>query len=269
MFQKINTIAVATLLFAMIFSSCSDYQKVLKSSDYEWKYQKAKEYYDEEDYIRAINLFEELLTIYKGTSKAEDLYYYYAYCHYHQLDYILAGHYFRSFFQTFPFSKNAEEAEYLSAFCYYKDSPSFSLDQTYTLKAIEEMQLFINKHPESERVKEANGIIDKLRFKLEKKSYENASLYYHIGDYKAAITALKNSLKEFPDTEYREEIMFLTLKSSFLLADKSVISKKKDRYENAKKEFATFKNAYPESKKMKDAAKFEEKIMQYLAGENI
>jgi outer membrane protein assembly factor BamD len=181
----------------------------------------------------------------------------------------MAGHYFRSFAKTFPFSKNAEEAEYLSAFCYYKDSPPFSLDQSYTMKAIEEMQVFINKHPNSTRLDEANKIIDKLRHKLEEKSYSSASLYFQIGDYKAAITALKNSLIDYPDSEYREDIMFLILKSSFLLADKSVFSKKHDRFVNTQKAYVAFEQAYPESEQIKEVIRIRKKTEDYLSGKNI
>lgn len=264
MFQKIKQIGLLLVLLSLGFSSCSDYQKVLKGSDYELKYTMAKEYYEKEDYARAISLFDELLSIYKGTSKAEDVYFYYAYCHYGQKDYILAGHYFRNFALTFPLSERADEAEYLGAYCYYLDSPRYSLDQTYTLKAIEEMQYFINRHPESERISEANGIIDKLRGKLELKSFENARLYYDLGDYKASTTALKNSLKEFPDSEFRGETLFLIVKSSYELANNSIASKKTERFKTTIDEYNVFSNAYPESENQKEAQKIFKDAKDFL-----
>lgn len=250
------------------FASCSEYQKLLKSSDYELKFEKAKEYYEKEDYARAIALFDELLTIYKGTSKAEDIFYYYAYCHYGQKDYILAGHYFRNFALTFPLSSRAEEAEYLAAYCYFLDSPRFSLDQTYTLKAIEEMQFFINKHPDSDRISEANEIIDKLRGKLERKSFENASLYYYLGNYKAASVALKNSLDEYPDSDYREETMYLIVKSNYELASNSIESKKLERFEKTIEEYQVFTSAFPENQNKKEIARIYENSKAYVDGKH-
>ncbi|MEA3445877.1 MAG: outer membrane protein assembly factor BamD [Bacteroidota bacterium] len=264
MFQKIKLIGFYLVLLSLVFSSCSEYQKILKSSDYELKFEKAKEYYEDEDYARAISLFDELLSIYKGTSKAEDIYFYYASCHYGQKDYILAGHYYRNFARTFPLSTRAEEAEYIGAYCYFLDSPKYSLDQTFTLKAIEEMQYFINKHPESERIGEANEIIDKLRGKLEKKSFKSARLYFDLGNYKAAIVALKNSLKEFPDSEFREETLFLIVKSNFLLASNSVTSKKKERYNSTIDEYYIFANAFPKSEKNKEAKKIYENSKEFV-----
>lgn len=264
MFQKTKGIAIILLILSFLTTSCSDYQKLLKSSDYELKYEKAKEYYEKQDYAHAITLFEELLSVYKGTKKAEEIYYYYAYCNYGQEDYILAGYYFRSFVSTFPLSEHRIEAEYLSAYCYFLDSPVPSLDQTYTLKAIEEMQIFINNHPDSEKVNEANDIIDKLYSKLERKSYESARLYYDLSNYKAAIVALNTSLKDYPDSKYREEIMYLILDSSYLLATNSVASKKKERFQTAVNEYNNFTKLYPESEWTKSADKIYKKAKANL-----
>ena len=264
MFQKIKVISLLVVTLSLGFTSCSEYQKVLKSSDYEWKYEKAKEYYEKEDFARAVSLFDELLTIYKGTTKAEDIMYYYSYCFYGQSDYVLAGHYFRSFASTYPLSSRAEEAEYLGAYCYYLDSPRFSLDQSFTLKAIEEMQYFINKHPESERVAEANEIIDKLRGKLEKKSFENASLYYYLGNYKAAAVALGNSIEEYPDSDYREETMYLMVKSSFELATNSVESKKMERFEKTVENYHNFTASFPQSDKIKEVERIFKDAKEYI-----
>jgi outer membrane protein assembly factor BamD len=245
-----------TLIFStFIICSCSEYQRILKGSDYDKKLEKAKEYYDKKDYARALSLLEELLSIFKGTSKAEEVYFLYSYCHYHQDNYILAGYYFQDFSRTFPNSKHCEEAEFMGAYCYYLDSPDFSLDQENTVKAIQELQLFINRHPESGRLKEANDLIDQLRYKLETKALYNSKLYYDMGDYKAAIISFKNALKDFPDTRYREEIMFLMLDASYLLATNSVTEKRIERFQVTIDNFHAFRNEFPSSKMMNKAEK--------------
>jgi outer membrane protein assembly factor BamD len=114
----------------------------------------------------------------------------------------------------------------MTAYCYFLDSPDLTLDQASTYKAIENLQLFINLYPKSDRVNGCNELIDKLRNKLETKSFLNAKLYFKIGDYKAAIYAFRNSLDDFPDSQYKEEMDFLTIKSAFLYAQNSVESKK-------------------------------------------
>lgn len=253
------------LILSILISSCSDYQKILKSSDYELKFTKANEYYEKGDYTRAVALYDELITIYKGTGKAEELFIKYSYCYFHTKDYLTAGHYFSSFAQTFRNSTYTEEAEYMTAYCYFKDSPPPSLDQSNTLKAIAEMQAFINRHPSSTRVKEANEIIELLRDKLEEKSFQSAKLYFQLENYKAAIQALKISAQEYPDSRHREEILFLILKSSYLLAENSIESKKTERYQNTEKEYYNFVAAFPESQNRKEADRLKEKTEAYLA----
>ena len=150
----------------VVLSSCSKYQKILKSSDYSLKFTKAKEYYDKKDYVRALPLFEELMTVYRGTSKAEDCFFFYSYCKYGLEDYLLASYHFKNFYKTFPKSERAEEAMYLNAYCYYLDSPRYTLDQSNTLLAINEFQLFLTMYPNSVKVTECNELMDKLMLKL-------------------------------------------------------------------------------------------------------
>ena len=248
----------------MILLSCSEYQKVVKSSDYNLKYTKAVEYYQEGEYYKAQSLFDELVSIFKGTDKAEDVLYYYADCYYQQKDYILGAYYFDNFAKTFPYSPRTQKAAYTAAYCYYLNSPRPSLDQTETYKAIDAMQVYINKYPQSEQVIEANNIIETLRAKLEKKSYDNAKLYFKLGDYHAASISLKNSIKEFPDSEFREEILYLIVKSSFLLSEMSVIAKQGERYQNTISEYYVFIDEYPESAYLKEIEKMYTKSVNQI-----
>ena len=136
--MKYKLIYIAAIL--LLFSSCSKYQKLLKSTDYDLKYSKAIEYYEEKDYYRALTLFEEMYPYWKGQEKGEQIYYYIAYCHYGQSDFLLAGYHFRNYGRNYPRGKHLEECSYMAAYCYYLDSPEASLDQTYTKQAIDELQ---------------------------------------------------------------------------------------------------------------------------------
>lgn len=255
MIRKLKFIFLFALL-ATVAASCSDYQKVLKSTDYEFKYKKAKEYYDNNDFNRATTLYQELVNIYRGTSRADQVYYYLAKSYLGQKDYLLAGHYFRQMLKEFPRSDYSEEAQYLIGYCYYKNSPNPRLDQEITKKGIDALQLYINLYPNGDNVKEATKLIDELREKLVYKSYLSGRLYYDLGDYRAAVVSLSNSLKDFPDSEYREELMFLLLKSKYLLAENSIPEKKENRLNAALDEYYTFIDDYPNSDHRKEADKF-------------
>jgi len=232
--------------------SCSKYQQVLKSTDLDYKYKMAMQYYNDGEFYKAFPLLEELLALYKGTGKAEKVFYYYAYCNYNLEDYIFASFYFKNFTKTYPNSKHAEECQFMNAYCYYLTSPEYSLDQTNTYKAINELQLFVNMYSQSFRIAECNELIDKLRFKLEMKFYNNAKLYYNIRDYKAAIVAFENLQKDYPDTQFNEDAMFYILKSNYLLAINSIEEKKEERLQSTIKAYQTFYNGNPDGKFAKE-----------------
>jgi outer membrane protein assembly factor BamD len=241
------------ILFPLVLVSCKGYEKLLKGSDYQLKYDKAFEYYANGDYVRSATLFEQIVTVYRGTSKSDTIQFYRAKAYYNQKDYTMAGHYFGELSKTFPKSPFADESDFMNAYCYYKLSPRAELDQASTYAAINAFSLFIMNHPKSPKLEECRTLIVELNEKLVNKSYLSARLYYDLSDYKASIIALRNSLNEFPDTKYREELMYLLLKSSYLLAKNSVDSKMKDRYQAAVDEYYSFISEFPIGKYTGDA----------------
>ncbi len=253
-----------TILFPIVLISCKGYEKLLKGSDYQLKYDKAFEYYNDGDYVRSATLFEQIATVYRGTVKADTIQYYRAQAYYKQKDYTMAGHYFKELTKTFPKSPFADEADYMNAYCFFMLSPRPELDQANTFAAINAFSLFIINHPRSPKIPEARALIIEMNEKLVNKSYLSARLYYDLEDYKASIIALRNSLNEFPDTKYREELMFLLLKSSYLLAKNSVESKLKDRYQAAVDEYYSFISEFPKGKFSNDATAMYEQSMAVL-----
>ncbi len=253
------------LILALGLSSCSEYQKVLKSTDLDYKFAKAKEYYDEGKYDRAYPIFDELLTQFRSTAKAEEVFYYYAFTTYHIGDYILAAYHFKNYAKTFSTTDKAPECAYMVGYCYYLESPPYSLDQAYTYKAINELQLFVNTHPESERIAKCNELIIELRRKVERKSFERAKQYFETTYYQSAVVAFNNTLNDFPDTKYREEILFLRLSAAYELADNSIVSKKEQRFVEAQTAYFDFIETYPESEYAKEAVGLYVKIQEKIA----
>lgn len=236
-----------------MMNSCSKFQKILKSKDHEVKYDKAIEYYEKGDYSRALQLFDELIIIYRGNAKAQKVYYYYAYCYFNQEEYIMASYHFNNFVKTFPKTEYTEECAYMSAYCQYLDSPKYNLDQTSTYEALKELQLFVNIYPFSPRVTKCNELIDNLRAKLEKKDFEIAKLYFKTEYYKASTYAFKNLIKEYPSTNYKEEALFYILKASNEFAIKSVDKKQAERFKITIEEYKELIKNFPEGKYSKEA----------------
>jgi len=263
MFTKKSFILIIIALIVGVLASCK-YEKLLKSSDYRLKYRKAIEYYQEEDFSRAIGLLEQLNPVMKATDRADTVLYYLANCYYEVGDYILGGHHFKEFYRTFGNHKWAENAEFMTAYCDYQLSPRPELDQSNTKKAITGFRLFIQRHPNNPKVSQANDIIIELRNKLAKKDYLGAKLYYDMEDYKAAIVAFENSLQQFPNSKYREKIKYYLLQSKFTYASRSIKEKEEERFQETLDEYYTFVSEFPESEYKDDAEKIFEKTQKNL-----
>lgn len=228
------------LILLLGFSSCSEFQKALKSESVADKFKLATELYDEGKYAKANRLFVQIVPNYRGKPQAEKLMYMYSKSFYEMKDYYLAGYQFERFVTSYPKSEKVEEAAFLSAKSYYLLCPVYTKDQKETIDAIEKLQVFINTYPDSENVEEANRMVQELDFKLEKKAFEIAKQYNTITDYKASINSFNNFLLEYPGSKLREEALYYRLDSAYKLAVNSVEYKKEERLKVAQNYLESF-----------------------------
>jgi len=211
-------------LFAVLLTSCSQYQKALKSEDLAMKYEVATKMYEAGKYSKAIRLFEQIAAPNRSYYKTKQYY--------------LSGYQFESFVAGYPKSEKREEAAFLGAKSFYQLSPIYSIDQTDTQKGIDKLQDYINTYPDSPNFAEANKMVTELREKLEKKAFEIAKQYNTIGewtrDYNAAIKALDNFITDHPGTIYKEDALFYKFDASYKLGINSIKPKMEERLNNAK-----------------------------------
>jgi outer membrane protein assembly factor BamD len=225
---------ISLLLLIVVFSSCNEYQKALKTEDVAVKFDMATKLYESGKYSKAIRIFEQIAPAYRGKPQAEKLFYMFAQSYYKTKQYYLAGYQFESFVSGYPKSEKIQEAAYLGAKSYSMLSPVYSLDQKDTFKAIEKLQAFIDNYPNSEYLAEANATVKVLTEKIEKKVYENAKGYNTISDYKSAIVAFDNFLGDYPGTTYKEDALFYKYDSAYQLAINSIPAKMEERLNVAK-----------------------------------
>ena len=253
------------ILFSLILlSSCSDYSKLLKSEDYEKKWETAQQFFKEGKYMRCIELLEQTIPRYRFTDDAEEMSWMYANCHYLIEDYYSAIETFNSFYNTFQYGKYAEEAYYKMSVCSFLISPRAELDQKYTNAALSNFTYFVSKYPNSQYIDECNNYIKELQEKLAEKSYLSAKLYYDMGQYKAAITALTNSISSYPDSKHREHLRYMKLDALYKYAQNSVYEKQKERYQDALDEYFTYIEEYPDGSYTKDVQRIYKNSSQFL-----
>jgi outer membrane protein assembly factor BamD len=249
--MKIRILYIALLSF-LVLSSCSGYNKVVKGDNYERKFELAGELYEKKQYARCITLYEQIYQRVPKTGEGELAYYRLGKSYYAGDDFHMGGYYFGSFYQRFPFSPKAEECLFLSAICSVKNSPEFTLDQKDTELAINDLQQFINKYPNSDLVDTCNQIMDKLRFKIEKKDFQTVNLYSKTENYKAAIMSSLTFLDDYPRSIYREEVHYVLVNNSAILSKNSIEEKKKQRIEETLERYRNFVTELPNTKYKKE-----------------
>ena len=254
------------LVFAvLLFSGCSEFNKALKSTDVDYKQQVAEKYYEQKKYERAIPLLEELIVLRRGTAGSERVNYLHAMSTFGMKDHTLAAYYLNNFVRTFPTSKYAEECAFLSAYCFYRNSPTYELDQGDTRAAIDHLQLFMVRYPNTTLRDSCNTLIDRLRTKLEVKAFHGADQYYRMRNYQAAGVAFRNFVRDWPNSAYREDAMFQVLRADHQLAINSVESKRTERVQEAIRSYHNFADAFPQSAILPDAEKLHRELNAMLA----
>ena len=268
---------IIALVSGSVLTSCGEYNKVLKSTDYEYKYEAAKSYFGKGQNTKAAAILEELITILKGTDKAEESLYMLGMTYYNQGDFITASHYFSTYYNTYPRGTYTEQARFYSGKALFLDTPEPRLDQSSTYKAIQELQMFMEYFPASNRHQEAQQMIFDLQHKLVMKDYMAARLYYDLGSYTgnssysttgnnylACIVTAQNALKDYPYTKLREDISILLLRAKYDMAKESVEEKKEERMRDAIDEYYAFKNEFPESKYTKEVENIYKDAKKYV-----
>ncbi len=241
-------------VFLLLGTSCkTEFEKIRNSPDQTLLYENAFKYYEAEEYLKAQTLFELVINSLRGKSESEKVYFYYAYTHYYLQKYVLASYYFKNFTNTFPNSQFREESDFMDAYSNYKMSPTFRLDQTYTTKAVEGFQLFVNTYPDSERVEECNKLIDICRNKMELKALNEAELYFDLRQYQSATHTYESILRDFPESKDAEKVRFMITKASYLLAENSVFLKQEERFNETIENAERFIARYPSSEFKKEA----------------
>lgn len=245
------------LFLAILVASCnSKFRRIQKNEDWRVKYEASIEYYQKKDYYRAALLFEDIRPNTRGLPEGEKVEFYLGYCHFNEKTYFLAADQFKSFYETYGRSEFAEEAQYMHAFSLYSSAPTSNLDQTSAIEAMDAMQAFLNRYPDSKFYEKAVSAISTSQKKLERKGFDNARQYYRIKQYKAAVIALQNFAKEYPDSQLLEEAVVLRITAQYKLAEQSLPSLQLARYQEVVAFYQEMLDNFPQSKLLRDVENF-------------
>lgn len=242
--------------------------KIKKSGDPKLIYNTGLEYYAKEKWHKATDLFEAVEHYYIGTATEDSIAFFKARCLFKDKDFDSATEALNDFRRKFGRSVFIEDAEGMYALCFYYMSPQPQRDQTVTSQAIAAIAEFLYRYPDSPKRQQFVEITDELLQKLHDKAFQNAYTYYKIGRYKSAIVAFRNALKQYPDSNHREELMYYIVKSGYELAHNSVEAKQTDRYLSMLDSYYSYLSEFPESKHLRELGRFAKEAKDYIDKNN-
>ncbi len=269
-----KTLYIGFVLFTTLsFSSCSDYFRVQKSNNPSLKYDYAKKYYNLEKWDKASSLLVDIIPSYSGTSEGPQALYMFANSELQRKNYETAAEAFRQYYRNYPKGQQVEAARYKAGLALYSFSPEARLDQAITYTALQELQSFLDYHKNSKYNKEVKRMLFDLQDKLAYKEYLSAKLYFDLGtylgnNYKSAIITAKNTLKSFPYSKNREDLLFLILKASYKEAIISSENVQAKRLRGVIDNYYTYTSEFSNGKFSKEAEKIYKKTSSLIKKEN-
>lgn len=261
-------VLITALLLVGAMSCVNQYETLLRSTDYDLKFRKAIEYFEAKRYSRSQPLLEQLKLVYRGTMRDDTLQFYLGLSNYHLNDFVTAEDNFKQFVDIFPRSPFTKTARYLRLDCLYQNTYRYELDQQPSHTAIAAIEEFLYDYPGSEYEDVCRKMLEDLYNRLDRKAYESAKLYYTIEDYKAATHALKETLKNNPESRYREEVLYYIVAANYQYANNSVPEMQRERFLNVIDEYYNFISEYPDSEYRKEIDNMFRKAQNFTARHN-
>lgn len=245
----INMKKIIFLFIITIFWNCSSSVDT-SSLSAEEHLAYAKNLMLDENYDDAIREFQSILLQYTGSVVNDDAQYFLAYTYFKKGQYLLAAYEFSKLIRDIPASEFIQDSQFMLGECYYQLSPNYQLEQSYTKKAIEEFQAFIEFFPTHPKVPEAEEKIKELYIKFAEKEYNSARIYEKMEYYNAAIDYYKSVSDTYHDTKFAPLAQYKYI--SLLLL--------KNRNDEALRSIAEFIKKYPQDSNVNELKKIQEKF---------
>jgi outer membrane protein assembly factor BamD len=161
-------------------------------------------------------------------------------------NYVLAIAAYREFLTLYPSHPLSPYAQFQTAEAYFKQMNSPDRDQTATRQALEEFQRLLDIYPDSDRVEEARERIHDCRQTLARSEYDIGYFYQRTRKaYRASIFRYKDILRNYPDYEKMDEVLYRLGESLAAAA----------LYAEARPQLGRLLEEYPESQYANDARK--------------
>ncbi|MCX7785655.1 MAG: outer membrane protein assembly factor BamD [candidate division WOR-3 bacterium] len=221
------------LLVLIVLLACAKRKTVMVNYNPEEDFNRALSAFESKQYNKAIEMFQNVLFNYPGTSYAGDAQFYIANAYFMKKNYRDAIYEFEFFIKSFLGSQYLEEAYYKLALCYYYLAPTVIRDQSFLYKTVEILDELQEKFPATKYTDEINRLKREVAERWAQKEFIVGELYYKAGELTSAQVYFQYLLDNFPSTKWAE-------RSTLLLAQ---IYEKKDSLDKAINLYQMLSNA--------------------------
>lgn len=228
-------------LFIVVAAACSSIPKPGADASPEERLRYAWALLEKGSTFAAKQTFQDLIFSAPGSAIIDSAHYGLAEVHFKMRNYIQAISEYRTVVSSFPRSTLVDDAAFKIGVSYWKQSLSYKLDQTETLRAIEAFRAFIQDYPASERVEEALSYVRMAEDKIALKTIYQAESYMKLGsmeDYRAALYYFSEAIQTYPGSTHMPRALWGLGESYYRLGE----------IDNARQTLGALVANYPDSK---------------------
>ncbi len=121
---------------------------------------------------------------------------------------VLAANEFREFLTFYPTNPRADYAQYRLAYAYSQQMLAPDRDQSATRDVIKELQVFLDRYPNSALMPEARKLMREAKDRLSEASYRVGFYYFRVKWYPGAVERFREILKIDPEYTNRDAVYF-------------------------------------------------------------
>lgn len=204
-------------IFVLFLFSCSITNQFNDEIPYKTRFDDGLRFFEEEKYNRAIAQFNIIVERATHTDLGDDALFFLGESYFLSKQYDLALIEFEKLVTRMGFSPYLEKSRWRICESLMALSPNYFHDQDSSLKAIIEIQQFLDDFPNSDYSIEADKLIKELRLRLAQKNMESGYLYVKLKAYDSAIKSFKVVVNDYYDTQFIEDAHSEIIKSLILL----------------------------------------------------
>lgn len=207
---------VPLLLTAAVLFACSS-SDVPENPTAEQQFRYGMKEFLDENYQEAVQSFEVIRLQFPGSSVADSARYYTALCRYQREEFLLASYEFNQIIQGGSSRELMADSYYQYSQCYYQLAPKVQLDQTYTMRAIDALQNFVEAYPTHAKAQEVEKQVIELVNRLAEKEYTTAILYEKMEVPSSALIYFSTVVDRYYNTDYADDAMAGKIRSLLAL----------------------------------------------------